>query len=37
MAGIPWQSTLQHKLGQQLLVPVDEAMGLARRYRELDA
>ncbi|MDH4094928.1 MAG: hypothetical protein OEV81_09085 [Betaproteobacteria bacterium] len=37
MAGIPWQSTLQHKLGQQLLVPVDDAMGLARRYRELDA
>ena len=37
MAGIPWQATLQHKLGQQLLVPLDDAMGLARRYREVDA
>lgn len=37
MAGVPWQDTLQHKLGQQLLVPLDDAMGLVRRYRELDA
>jgi hypothetical protein len=37
MAGIPWQDTLQHKLGQQLLVPLDDAMGLVRRYRELEA
>jgi hypothetical protein len=37
MAGIPWQATLQQKLGQQLLVPLDDAMGLARRYREVDA
>lgn len=31
------QVTLQQRLGQQLLGPLDDAVGLARRYRDLDA
>jgi hypothetical protein len=37
MAGIPDQAKLQQLLGRQLLGPLDEAIALARRYRELDA
>jgi hypothetical protein len=37
MAGIPRQADLQKQLGQQLLGPIDDALGLARRYREVDA
>lgn len=31
------QVTMQQRLGQQLLGPLDDAVGLARRYRDLDA
>jgi hypothetical protein len=37
MAGIPRQEDLQKQLGQQLLGPIDAALGLARRYRDVDA
>ncbi|HJS38452.1 MAG TPA: hypothetical protein VJ789_10030, partial [Burkholderiales bacterium] len=37
MAGIPGQANLQQWLGQQLLGPLDDALALARRYREVDA
>jgi hypothetical protein len=37
MATTQSQQGLQHRLGQQLLRPLDEAVGLARRYRDLDA
>lgn len=31
------QVTVQQRLGQQFLGPLDDALGLARRYRDLDA
>lgn len=37
MPGTPSQASLQQKLGQWLLGPLDDAVGLARRYRDLDA
>jgi len=37
MAGIPGQANIQHHLGRQLLGPLDDALALARRYREVDA
>ncbi len=37
MAGMPDQAKLQALLGQQLLGPLDDAMGIARRYRDVDA
>jgi hypothetical protein len=37
MAGIPRQEEMQRQLGQQLLGPIDTAVGLARRYRDVDA
>ncbi|HEX5091552.1 MAG TPA: hypothetical protein VFV84_02560 [Burkholderiales bacterium] len=37
MAGIPDQAELQRRVGQQLLGPLEDAMAIARRYREVDA
>ncbi len=37
MAGIPDQAELQRRLGQQILGPLDEAVALARRYRDVQA
>lgn len=37
MAGIPDQAEVQRRLGQQILGPLDDAVGLARRYRDVDA
>jgi hypothetical protein len=37
MAGVPGQANLQQRLAQQLLGPLDDAVALARRYREVDA
>ena len=37
MEGIPDRARLQQLLAQQLLGPLDDAMALARRYREVDA
>lgn len=37
MATTQSRQGLQHLLGQQLLQPLEDAMGLARRYRDLDA
>ena len=37
MAGIPDQAELQRRLGQQILGPLDEAVALARRYRDVEA
>lgn len=37
MAGLLDQAKLQQHLSQQLLGPLDEAVALARRYREVDA
>lgn len=37
MPDVPGPANLQQRLGQQLLAPLDDALGLARRYREVDA
>lgn len=37
MAGIPDQAEVQRRLGQQILGPLDDAVALARRYRDVDA
>lgn len=37
MAGMLDQAKLQQHLGQQLLGPLEDALALARRYREVDA
>jgi hypothetical protein len=37
MVELPRQEDLQKQLGQQLLGPLDEALALAKRYREVDA
>jgi len=37
MAGIPDQAELQRRAGQLLLGPLEDAMSLARRYREVEA
>lgn len=37
MASTQPQDSAQRKLGQMLLGPLDDAVGLARRYRDLDA
>jgi len=37
MAGIPDQAEVQRRLGRWLLGPLDDAVALARRYRDVDA
>lgn len=37
MATSPSQGSVQQKLGQLFLGPLDDAVGLARRYRDVDA
>jgi len=37
MASMPNQLELQRRAGQHLLGPLEDAMSLARRYREVDA
>jgi hypothetical protein len=37
MASTQPQASLQQRLGQQLLGPLDDAVGLARRFRDLEA